>query len=54
MLVAMIEAATRVSAKLGVADSGFRLSTNTGPNANQTEFHMHLHCLGGRPLGPEG
>ena len=44
MLAAMIEAATRLAGKLGVGETGFRLATNTGPNANQTEFHMHLHC----------
>ena len=54
MLAAMIVAAGRVAAKLGIAESGYRLATNTGANANQTEFHMHLHCLGGRPLGAEG
>jgi histidine triad (HIT) family protein len=47
-----------VAAKLmhqkGIADSGFRLATNSGPDANQTVFHFHLHCLGGRRLGPEG
>ncbi|MEX0684320.1 MAG: HIT domain-containing protein [Dehalococcoidia bacterium] len=39
--------------QLGVAESGFRLLTNTGPDGNQTEFHFHLHCIGGRALGPE-
>jgi histidine triad (HIT) family protein len=54
MLAAMTEAAGRIATRLGIAESGYRLATNTGPNANQTEFHMHLHCLGGRALGAEG
>jgi histidine triad (HIT) family protein len=54
MLAAMIEMACRVADSNGVGDSGFRLATNTGPQANQTEFHMHLHCIGGRRLGAEG
>jgi histidine triad (HIT) family protein len=37
----------------GVAESGFRLLTNTGPDANQTVMHFHLHCIGGRYLGSE-
>ena len=30
---------------------GFRLLTNTGPDAGQTVQHVHVHVLGGRPLG---
>ena len=47
-----------VAAKLArekrIADTGFRLVTNAGPDANQTVFHFHLHCIGGRKLGHEG
>jgi histidine triad (HIT) family protein len=41
-------------AREGIAESDFRLATNTGPDANQTVFHFHLHCRGGRKLGHEG
>jgi len=34
--------------KLG---DGWRAVFNTGPQAGQTVFHIHLHVLGGRPLG---
>lgn len=34
----------------GVADSGYRIVTNSGPNAGQSIFHLHLHVLGGRPM----
>jgi histidine triad (HIT) family protein len=35
----------------GIAENGFRLVANAGPDANQEVFHLHLHCLGGRNLG---
>ena len=54
MLAAMVEMACAVAQSQGIGESGFRLATNTGPDANQTEFHMHLHCIGGRQLGAEG
>ena len=30
--------------------SGFRIVTNTGPDAGQTVFHAHFHLLGGEKL----
>lgn len=33
-----------------VAD-GYRLVINNGPLAGQSVFHLHVHLLGGRPLG---
>jgi histidine triad (HIT) family protein len=30
---------------------GFRLVTNCLEGAGQSVFHIHLHLLGGRPLG---
>ena len=40
----------------GVAEAegltgGYRLLTNTGADAGQTVHHVHVHVLGGRPLG---
>ena len=46
--------AARLAREKGIADSGFRLATNAGPDANQTVFHFHLHCIGGRKLSHEG
>jgi len=31
-------------------DGGYRTVVNTGPDAGQTVFHLHLHLLGGRRL----
>ncbi|MCL2434444.1 MAG: histidine triad nucleotide-binding protein [Clostridia bacterium] len=29
----------------------YRLVANTGPDAGQTVFHLHIHILGGKKLG---
>lgn len=36
---------------LGVDKTGFRLITNSGPDANQTVLHFHVHILAGKNLG---
>lgn len=41
--------ARKVAAQEGLTD--FRLVVNDGAGAGQTVFHLHLHVLGGRPLG---
>jgi len=41
--------ARRVAADAGLDD--FRVIVNNGPGAGQTVFHLHLHVLGGRPMG---
>jgi histidine triad (HIT) family protein len=39
-----------VAKEKGLAESGYRIVTNTGRDAGQTVFHLHLHVLGGRHL----
>ena len=34
----------------GVSQSGYRLIINTGPDAHQAVFHLHLHIIGGKPI----
>ena len=41
----------RAAAAKGIAETGFRVVTNTGKDANQTVFHLHLHVIGGRAMG---
>ncbi len=34
----------------GIAEDGYRMVVNAGPDGGQTVFHVHLHLLGGRAL----
>ena len=43
--------AAEVANKLGLAQSGFRLVFNNGPDAGEAVPHLHCHILGGRHLG---
>lgn len=36
----------------GVAEDGYRLIVNCNRYGGQEIFHLHVHLLGGRPLGP--
>ncbi|HHH45522.1 MAG TPA: histidine triad nucleotide-binding protein [Thiotrichales bacterium] len=44
-------AAKRVAADEGIAERGYRTVMNCNAEAGQTVFHIHLHLLGGRPMG---
>lgn len=46
----VIRLAAQVAAQEGVAESGYRLVMNAGPDANQTVPHLHVHVLGGRGM----
>ncbi len=50
MLGRLVTVAAKLAEDKGIGESGYRLLSNTGPDANQTEFHLHLHCLGGTKL----
>jgi histidine triad (HIT) family protein len=41
----------RVATLCGVAETGYRVLTNTGPDGGQEVLHMHFHILGGENLG---
>ena len=36
--------------ELGLADGGYRVVVNCGPDAGQSVDHLHFHILGGRAL----
>jgi histidine triad (HIT) family protein len=46
----LFDAAGEIAAAEGL-ERGYRMVLNTGPDAHQTVFHVHLHLLGGRAMG---
>ncbi len=46
----MLIVAHRLAEQAGIQDSGYRLIVNTGPDANQRVFHLHLHLIGGQRM----
>jgi len=38
--------------KHGIAESGYRLIVNCNADGGQEVYHLHMHLLGGRALGP--
>ena len=54
LLGRMHSVAGRLAAAEGLAERGYRLTFNVGPEGGQTIYHTHMHLLGGRQLGAEG
>ena len=50
LLGRLLQVAAKVARDAGLAESGYRVVTNTGPDSGQTVFHLHFHVLGGNPL----
>jgi histidine triad (HIT) family protein len=50
-MAALIGALGHIARKEGVAETGYRILSNTGPAAHQEVAHFHLHLFGGRDLG---
>jgi histidine triad (HIT) family protein len=46
----MAAVARRIAQQENVATRGYRLVINTGGDAGQTVFHLHMHLLAGRKL----
>lgn len=40
--------AAQVAREQGIADSGYRITTNIGRDGGQTVAHLHFHLMGGR------
>lgn len=47
----MFTVAKKLAEQEGIADSGYRLIVNCNEHGGQEIFHLHMHLVGGRPLG---
>jgi len=43
--------AREVAKKKGIDQNGYRIVVNCNSEGGQMVYHLHLHLLGGRPLG---
>ncbi|OKY25488.1 purine nucleoside phosphoramidase [Thalassotalea sp. PP2-459] len=43
--------AKKLAKEEGIAEDGFRLIMNCNQHGGQEVYHIHLHLLGGQPLG---
>lgn len=50
VLARTVRLAVQVARQLGVADTGYRMVLNVGPDGGQSVAHLHVHLLGGRPM----
>jgi diadenosine tetraphosphate (Ap4A) HIT family hydrolase len=50
-IAALGRAIGKVAKMTGVAETGYRVISNAGANGHQEVPHLHLHVLGGRPMG---
>jgi histidine triad (HIT) family protein len=48
----MFIVAALLARREGISDDGYRLIVNCNQHGGQEVFHLHLHLLGGKPLGP--
>lgn len=48
----MITVAAKIAQQEGIADDGYRLIMNCNRHGGQEVFHIHMHLVGGRHLGP--
>ncbi len=46
----LIILARNLAEKEGIAESGYRLAINCGPEGGQVVPHLHFHLIGGRKL----
>ncbi len=46
----MVLVAKEIARKEGIAETGYRLTINTGSQGGQLVQHLHMHLIGGREL----
>ena len=53
LLAKLMRTAAQVAKMENIVDSGFRVVSNCGADAQQTVRHLHLHVLGGKAMAGE-
>ncbi len=48
----LFTAAAKIAEQEGIAANGYRLIVNCRAHGGQEVYHLHMHLLGGRHLGP--
>ncbi|SIN83197.1 purine nucleoside phosphoramidase [Salinivibrio sp. ES.052] len=48
----MITVAKKLAADEGIAEDGYRIIMNCNQHGGQEVYHIHMHLVGGRALGP--
>ncbi|WP_241626298.1 purine nucleoside phosphoramidase [Rosenbergiella epipactidis] len=48
----MMTVAAKLAKKEGIAQDGYRLIINCNQHGGQEVYHIHMHLVGGKPLGP--
>ena len=48
----LFTAAAKIATDEGIAEDGYRLIVNCNAHGGQEVFHLHMHLVGGRSLGP--
>jgi len=48
----MVIIARDIAKQHKIAEDGYRLIINCNAHGGQEVYHLHLHLLGGKPLGP--
>ena len=48
----MITVAAKIARDEGIAEDGYRLIMNCNRHGGQEVYHIHMHLVGGQPLGP--
>ena len=52
MMGRLFTVARKLAKEEGIAKDGYRLIVNCNPFGGQEVYHIHMHLVGGRPLGP--
>jgi len=48
----MVAVAKNLAKEEGIAEDGYRIIMNCNKHGGQEVYHIHMHLVGGEPLGP--